>query len=125
MDFCFPRKGTIYYIASRRNDGIMFKMTSIYTFSPIYKYKVTGTSMLPAFRDGDIVLVNRLAYVFNKPQIGDVVAVKDPRDKKVLIKRIEKIVNRSYFVIGDNKLHSTDSREFGMIGKNLIIGKVI
>jgi nickel-type superoxide dismutase maturation protease len=81
--------------------------------------------MLPTFRDGDIVLVNRLAYLFTKPHKGDIVAVKDPRDNKVLVKRIEQIDNKRYFVVGDNKLHSTDSREFGMIGKNLIIGKVI
>ena len=28
-----------------------------------------------------------------------------------------------YFVMGDNRAHSTDSREFGPIGKDLILGK--
>lgn len=28
-----------------------------------------------------------------------------------------------YFVLGDNRLHSSDSREFGPIGEDLIIGK--
>lgn len=81
--------------------------------------------MFPTFRDGDVLLVNRLAYLFQKPKIGDIVAVKDPRDKKVLIKRISKVEKNSVSVIGDNKIRSTDSREFGMINKHNIIGKVL
>jgi nickel-type superoxide dismutase maturation protease len=81
--------------------------------------------MEPTFYDGDIVLVNRMSYLFTKPQIKDIVAVIDPRDKKVLIKRIENTENNKYFVSGDNKLHSTDSRQFGMIGIDGIVGKVI
>jgi nickel-type superoxide dismutase maturation protease len=92
---------------------------------PVYKYQIKGNSMLPIFKDGDIVLVNRLSYLFRKPKINDIVAVKDPRDNKILIKRIKKIEEQMYFVVGDNKLSSTDSREFGMIGKNQIVGKVL
>jgi nickel-type superoxide dismutase maturation protease len=100
-------------------------MINFLTFSPIYKYKISGDSMIPTFRDGDVLLVNRLAYWFRRPQKGEVIALQDPRDGKTLIKRIKKIEKDTYFVLGDNKLHSTDSREFGMIGKNLIIGKVL
>lgn len=81
--------------------------------------------MAPTYRDGDVLLVNRLAYWLGKPKRGDIIAVKDPRDKKVLIKRIEKIAGQKFFVVGDNKSHSTDSREFGMIDKHDIIGKVL
>ncbi len=81
--------------------------------------------MFPTLLDGDHVLVNRLAYMFHKPKVGDGVALKDPRDGKVLIKRITKIENQHYFVIGDNKHYSTDSREFGMIRRSEIIGKII
>jgi nickel-type superoxide dismutase maturation protease len=92
---------------------------------PVYKYKIVGNSMLPTYRDGEIVLVNRVSFLFREPKVGDIVAIKDPRDKKVLIKRIEKIEDKRYFVLGDNKHSSTDSREFGMIGKNDIVGRVI
>lgn len=50
---------------------------------------------------------------------------RDPRDGKTIIKRIIKIENNRYFVEGDNKAASTDSRDFGMIDKDNIIGKVV
>lgn len=97
--------------------------------SPIFKYKIVGTSMSPALQSGQIVLVNRLPYLFSKPKLSDIVALKDPRDGKILIKRISKIDSAKqslrYFVLGDNKKHSTDSRHFGWIRKKDIIGKVI
>lgn len=80
--------------------------------------------MLPTLKPGDMVLVNRMSYLFLSPKINDIVAVKDPREGKVLIKRIMKIEGKSYFVQGDNKNASTDSRVFGMIGRINIIGKV-
>ena len=94
-------------------------------FSPFYKYKISGNSMKPVLKDGDYVLVNRLAYIFKTPQVDDIIAALDPRDKKTLIKRITKIQNGKYVIQGDNKNFSTDSRNFGMIEKKSIIGKVI
>lgn len=93
--------------------------------SPLFKYKIIGDSMAPTLRAGESILVNRLAYVLKKPFKGDIVAFYDPRDKKVLIKRVTKIEENRYFVQGDNKNSSTDSRVFGMIGKQEIIGKVL
>jgi len=81
--------------------------------------------MLPVLKNGQTVLVNRLSYLLSKPKINDIVAMHDPRDDKVLIKRITKIEDKSYFVQGDNKNASTDSRVFGMIRRSAIIGKVI
>jgi len=99
-------------------------MTRFLQLLPFYKYKVIGDSMSPTLLSRQTVLVNRLGYFFNKPKIGDIVAVHDPRDRKVLIKRIKKIEQSGLFVEGDNKLHSTDSRDFGMIEQSDIIGKV-
>ncbi len=81
--------------------------------------------MAPTLTAGEYVLVNRAAYLFKKPRIGHVVALHDPRDGKVLIKRITQIKGQQYFIQGDNKLVSTDSRVFGLIGKKDIIGKAI
>lgn len=79
--------------------------------------------MQPSLNHGDTVLVNRLSYLFKSPKIGDAVAIYDPRDGKVLIKRISKIDNKKFFVVGDNKKFSTDSRVFGWIEKKDIIGE--
>lgn len=80
--------------------------------------------MVPTLRPGDLVLVNKLSYIITEPRIDDIIALHDPRDGKVLIKRITKITKDRYFVQGDNKNSSTDSRVFGMIGRSTIIGKV-
>jgi len=96
-----------------------------FRLSPIDKYKISGSSMLPTLKTGDMVLVNKVAYWFSSPKKNDIVAVRDPRDGKTLIKRIIKIEENSYFVQGDNKNSSTDSRVFGMIKKTDIIGNVV
>jgi nickel-type superoxide dismutase maturation protease len=92
--------------------------------SPIYKFKISGSSMAPTIAAGEYVLVNRLAYLFHPPQKGDIVSLRDPRDGKMLIKRILKRKGEMYFVQGDNKVASTDSRVFGWVEKKAIIGKV-
>jgi len=92
---------------------------------PLYKYQISGNSMTPALKNGQTIIVNRLSYLFNDPKKEDIIALKDPRDGKILIKRITKIAGREIFVQGDNKKASTDSRVFGMIDHNDIIGKVI
>lgn len=89
------------------------------------RFRVQDGSMEPTLKSGDYVIVNRLSYVFRKPSLGDVVVVRNPEDKeKFLIKRIQEIKNSEYFVIGDNKELSRDSRHFGAIKKDLLIGKV-
>lgn len=95
-------------------------------FFPISRFKIEDRSMEPNYKSGDYVLVNKLAYVFRNPSKGDIVVVKHPKEKeRFLIKRISLVTNSDeYFVIGDNKGFSQDSRHFGPIKKDLIIGKV-
>lgn len=92
---------------------------------PINIYKIKGQSMRPVLDSGDFVVVNKLSYLFHKPRIGDIAAIKDPRDGRVLIKRVAKISGEKYLVEGDNKAESTDSRHFGLVERKSIIGKVI
>lgn len=81
--------------------------------------------MQPDYQKGDMVLVNKLAYVFKPPKINEAIILKNPKDKVFIIKRINKIKNNKYFVLGDNSKESTDSRSFGWISKKEIVGKVI
>lgn len=89
----------------------------------ILKYTVHGNSMLPTLKPGQDVFVFCWAYLWSKPKVGDMVAIKV--EDKEMIKRVQKVHDREYFVMGDNKKKSTDSREFGPIKKSQIIGKVI
>ncbi|MDO8620942.1 MAG: nickel-type superoxide dismutase maturation protease [Candidatus Levybacteria bacterium] len=86
------------------------------------KIKVVGHSMEPTLKQNKIVIVSSIPYLFKKPTIGDIVVLKR---QKYIIKRITAIKKEQVFVIGDNKKESTDSRNFGWIKKDSILGKVI
>lgn len=97
-----------------------------FNFSPIFRFKVQGKSMEPAFNHGSRVFVSRLAYVLVDPEIDEVVVLRHPKEEMLIIKRIKDISHEGhYFVLGDNFDHSTDSRHFGRITKEHIVGKVI
>lgn len=78
--------------------------------------------MAPTFKENDTVLVNRFSYFLSPPKIGDLIVLKR---EQYIIKRIKKIKNNEYFITGDNRNKSTDSRMFGWIGRKDIVGKVL
>jgi nickel-type superoxide dismutase maturation protease len=92
------------------------------TISPLIRCQISGNSMKPTFTSGETVLVNKLAFLIVEPKQGDIIVIK--RDK-LLVKRVEKKKENSFFVVGDNKKESTDSRHFGWVDKKDIVGKVI
>ncbi|VEP16419.1 Nickel-type superoxide dismutase maturation protease [Hyella patelloides LEGE 07179] len=90
------------------------------------RFQVTGISMQPLLQPGEEILINPDAYKKTLPQINDLVVVTHP-DKKGLeiVKRISSIAeDGTFFLLGDNLAHSTDSRSFGTIHREDIIGKV-
>jgi len=87
---------------------------------PITRFRISDRSMLPNFKEGDYVLVLKIYFSLKS---GDVIVFE--RNGKFLIKRIEQITNGKYFVAGDNRRLSKDSRHFGPITKEQIIGKVL
>lgn len=99
------------------------------SFVIVYKFfskvEVKGTSMLPTLEQGDRLLVAKL-----KINVGDLVVIKDPYVLGVdLVKRVTDVFENNgaifYEVIGDNLGFSTDSRHFGPISSNHVIGKVV
>lgn len=101
--------------------------TLLFDISPLVKLSVKGESMFPTIKQNDTVFANKLVYLVRNPRVGEVVVLKDPRassKKRYIIKRIQDIKNEAYFVVGDNKDKSTDSRQFGFVKKKDIIGKV-
>jgi nickel-type superoxide dismutase maturation protease len=94
------------------------------TLWPVSRYVVEGPSMLPAYRPGERLLVNRLAYVLRPPAPGDVVVIRDPeRRGRYLLKRITSSRGGMFAVAGDNAAESRDSRQFGLIDRRAIVGR--
>ena len=126
--------------------------------------RVDGSSMLPTLHDQDRLIVNKLAYQWHRPQIGDIVMVASPEEpEKMLVKRVvagpgdvvrsedgrvyrndvhipddfvpvmyrsddtwgpEVVPRGFYFVMGDHRNNSSDSRAFGPVPERYIIGRV-
>lgn len=86
------------------------------------KFKISGHSMDPYIKDEDKVLASGIFYLFKSPKINDIVAIK--HKESFLIKRISKINDNKFFVRGDNEKDSLDSRKFGFISRQDILGKV-
>jgi hypothetical protein len=61
-----------------------------------------------------------------RPRVGDVVALRDPRQPdRTIVKRVTSIVGDAITVRGDNGAESTDSRTFGPVGHRDILGRVV
>lgn len=90
------------------------------------RFRVAGNSMLPLLKPGEEVLINPITDQNWQPQIGDIVVAQHPRQKNLqLIKRVSSVLeDSSYFLEGDNPGESTDSRQFGSVKREHLIGRV-
>jgi len=93
---------------------------------PITRFRVDDRSMEPILAPGDYVLVNRWSYKLHDPAKGDLVVVRDPQaPSQFLVKRIADVSVSGAFVVGDNASLSRDSRAFGPVPRDLIVGRVL
>lgn len=81
--------------------------------------------MEPTFFEGDMVIVSGVPYLFSNPKTRDVLLFQEKISKKYLMKRVYKVKNKKYFVLGDNRKDSKDSRNFGEVSRKEILGKVL
>ncbi|MDP3902190.1 MAG: signal peptidase I [bacterium] len=101
-------------------------------------FLVSGASMEPTFQNGNYLIVDEISYHLRAPKKNEVVIFRYPKDpSKFFIKRIiglpgESVTengkttfldNDEYFVMGDNRDASSDSRIWGPVKEDLIIGR--
>ncbi len=84
--------------------------------------RIVGPSMEPALMNGDWWLVHRSARL--RP--GGVVVLRHPmRRDLVVVKRLAELRESGWWVLGDNPEASEDSRQFGAVPEELIVGRLI
>jgi nickel-type superoxide dismutase maturation protease len=87
--------------------------------------KVSGDSLSPEILEGDFVLVSKIPFSLNSLQVGDLVVFNHP-DYGLLIKRIAAVsADRQSFQVTGAHPFSVDSRQFGPVGRQALVGKVI
>ncbi len=90
------------------------------------RYAVTGASMEPALVDGDWLIVDTAAYRRRAPRPGEIVMAKDPRlPERTLVKRVERQMPAGWWLLGDNADASSDSRIFGAVPDELLLGRLV
>jgi nickel-type superoxide dismutase maturation protease len=86
---------------------------------PFSCLQVQGESMSPTLKPGQYLISWNW---FLNLKVGDLVVLKKER---LMVKRAQKLRANEVFVVGDNPAQSTDSRQFGWISKDQILGKIV
>jgi type IV secretory pathway protease TraF len=76
--------------------------------------------MVPALRPGQLIIASNL---FTKLSVGQIVVIKHERLDK--IKRVKDIRKGQLYLLGDNARRSIDSRSFGWLPLEYIVGRII
>ncbi|HLM70057.1 MAG TPA: S26 family signal peptidase [Thermoplasmata archaeon] len=100
------------------------------------RFRVADRSMSPTLLPGDCLYVDPGAYRTRLPERGDLVILHDPVDaQRLLAKRVafvageypypdaEMLAPRTVFLLGDNLVASRDSRSFGAVPVERIVGR--
>ncbi|MDR1932511.1 MAG: signal peptidase I [Spirochaetales bacterium] len=100
-------------------------------------FRVEGRSMEPAIKSENILLVSRAAYGlrnplaegyllrWSTPRVQELIVYRDPRDGEFRIKRCAAVSDLGVVLRGDNSGDSVDSRLYGSVPVERIIGKVL
>ena len=87
--------------------------------------KVTGESLSPEYKEGDYVVITTIPFFLNRVQAGDVIVFRQPHFG-TMIKKVKRLLasGDGFYVSGTHEL-SVDSRQFGSIPRQALLGKVI
>lgn len=56
--------------------------------SLVGRYRIDGSSMNPTLANGQYLLINNVSYYLDKPEAGDIIVFRHPRNDLNLIKRV-------------------------------------
>jgi hypothetical protein len=87
---------------------------------PLLLRQIVGSSMLPKLSDGRVLVASGW---FGRLRPHDLVVISHEGREK--IKRIREIDDQKLYVIGDNEVASTDSRDFGYLPLEAVRAKVL
>lgn len=89
---------------------------------PFTRVRIVGPSMEPTMRNGDWWFVRRTRRL--RP--GDAALMVHPRRPEALVvKRLVRRDPEGWWVLGDNAEMSEDSRQFGPVPQDLIVGRLV
>jgi signal peptidase I len=129
-------------------------LTLVLIFAIVFYFNVTtiqvsGLSMFPTFKNGQRLLVSKAYWLVGPIKDKDIVVVKDPEGPGNIIKRVFRMSGEDVdllhrpdgvplntkgkytvpdgcvYLLGDNPPVSEDSRKFGPVPMDKIVGKVI
>ena len=101
--------------------------------------RVTGHSMTPSLKPGELVVVDQRAYAGRDPRRDEVVAARPQAcGGRALVKRIAGLPNEEvqvagtrwrlgpdeFFLLGEQAGDSADSRQFGPVRRHELLGPV-
>ena len=84
--------------------------------------KVKNFSMMPLLEDGELIYFKKYRKLTSTLKVGQVVIFYHPINNQKQIKRITQVKDNCIEVIGDNKKFSKDSRSYGLVQKEKVIG---
>jgi hypothetical protein len=80
--------------------------------------RINGRSMFPTLRHGQLVI-----GWHRRPRAGDVVLAR--QSGREVVKRVEAIKDQAVYLVGDNRTESHDSRHYGHVRFQDIIGSIM
>ncbi len=87
--------------------------------------RVSGNSLYPEFQRGDFVLISKIPFLLGWVRPGDVVAFRHA-EYGLMIKKVEAIsADGDQFTVVGAHPASTDSRHFGPVKREQMVGKVL
>ena len=111
-------------IALWLRDLVVSAVASILIITFLYQpVRVEGTSMLPRLEDRDRLRIDHGQVWLNGRQLPEPYVPEEYSDSRSMAETV--IPEGTYFMMGDHRSISSDSREFGPVVRSLIYGKAV